>query len=912
MSFTDKALLRRHKKESRKVVNFKGDGTKSSTTTSSQRAQTREELSSIRKSLPIYEHRQVLVESIRKNRNLILVGETGSGKTTQIPQYLYEEGFAKKGMIAVTQPRRVAAITVADRVAQECGVELGAEVGYTIRFDDKTSDKTKIKYMTDGMLLREIQLDPMLRRYTTILLDEAHERTLNTDILFALLKKLQIKRPELRVIAMSATLDADKFSTYFNNAPVAIVPGRTFRVDSYFTKDEATDISEAAITTVLQIHQEKPLDGDILVFLSGAEEIEAARRGIEERAKALPSTAPQIVVFPLYSTLSPDVQLQAFTPTPAGHRKVVVATNIAETSITLHGIKYVVDSGRAKVKAFHQKTGLETLAEQIISRAEAFQRSGRSGREREGECFRLYPEEFFKTMPASVEPEILRTPMTAAVLQLKALGIDDIRSFDFIDKPSSRILKKAVLELLQLEALDMEGKITDLGRAMVEFPVEPCYARILIASARPPILGDSSSDAGGGGGAKAKTKTKEGLPVFPPCSDEMVTLVAALSVDSLLTTPPRGTTMAAKRTFAKYIVARNKFVSPFGDLITSLEILRQYEAALPALRDRWCKENFVNPRNAAMALKVRLQLVEILESRGYPLVSCRFNAEKEKERSISLTADSDFATDVYEPVRKCLITGLANKLAKRQYDGTYAMMNGTDISIHPSSCIHGRTMSGRAAGSAGAGTIGGVQVGQTLQSKHSFVPGRDGVEKPKKHPYECLLYHELVFTTKNYIRGVVAVDEEWLYEVAPRSFDRSVSHESGKSAALKEFEDFNSSKHSHTNTLMKGQRTAFANLQSKALPSTVSLSVSGSSHVKHVASKVTSASSHPNPSRQNHSQQHHSKPEKRQAVHVNTNVMSQSNVYTPKSNFKQKSHHSHNSHNHSHNYGEKNKKQRFF
>lgn len=483
----------------------------------------------------------------------------------------------------MTQPRRVAAITVAQRVAEEMGVELGGLVGYTIRFDDVSSAETKIKYLTDGMLLREIQVDPRLSRYSVVMLDEAHERTLNTDILFALLKRLQAtQRPDLRVIAMSATLDAAKFSTYFYDAPVALVPGRTHKVDVNYTEEPVSDVVEACVTTAMGIHLDKPLGGDVLCFMAGSDDIDTAKQVLEDRAKLLPAGAPGLVVVPMYSTLSPEQQLKAFEPTPPGARKVVFATNIAETSITLSGIKYVIDTGVAKVKQFVPSTSVEWLSAHPISKAEAFQRSGRSGRESEGECFRLMTEEAFLELPTSVVPEILRCSMASAVLALKFIGVDDVLHFDFIDKPDKKALKQAIVDLISLGALSAADMcITKLGRLMAEFPLEPHYSKVLIASADPTIAVDESGDAyiehqqrveqlkaahekkrnkkaaaaaaaaSGAAGAKGKdlsaVTTAVGaddldLPPVPTpfdaCSFEMATLVAAISADQILVTVP--------------------------------------------------------------------------------------------------------------------------------------------------------------------------------------------------------------------------------------------------------------------------------------------------------------------------------------------------------------------------------------
>jgi len=316
-----------------------------------------------------------MIQAVQDNQILIVIGETGSGKTTQITQYLAEEGFATKGLIGCTQPRRVAAMSVAKRVAEECGVQLGAEVGYTIRFEDCTSPETKIKYMTDGMMLRECLIDTDLSRYSVIMLDEAHERTIHTDVMFGLLKKVIKKRKDLKLIVTSATLDAVKFSSYFYEAPIFTIPGRTFPVEILYTKEPETDYLDAALITVMQIHLSEP-PGDILLFLTGQEEIDTSCEILFERMKQLGPDVPELIVLPVYSALPSEMQTRIFEPAPPGSRKIVIATNIAETSLTIDGIYYVVDPGFVKQKVYNSKTGIDQLMVTPISQAQAKQRAG--------------------------------------------------------------------------------------------------------------------------------------------------------------------------------------------------------------------------------------------------------------------------------------------------------------------------------------------------------------------------------------------------------------------------------------------------------------------------------------------------------------------------------------------------------
>ena len=308
------------------------------------------------------------------NQILVVIGETGSGKTTQMTQYMAEAGFTSRGIIGCTQPRRVAAMSVAKRVAEEFGCRLGQEVGYSIRFEDCTSPETVIKYMTDGMLLRECLVDTELTRYSMIMLDEAHERTIHTDVLFGLLKGLLKRRKDLKLICTSATLDAEKYSTYFLECPIFTIPGRTFPVEILYTKAPETDYLDAALITVMQIHLSEP-PGDVLLFLTGQEEIDTACQILYERMKSLGPNLPELIILPVYSALPSEMQTRIFEPAPPGARKVVVATNIAEASLTIDGIYYVVDPGFVKQKAYNAKVGMDSLVVVPISQASARQRA---------------------------------------------------------------------------------------------------------------------------------------------------------------------------------------------------------------------------------------------------------------------------------------------------------------------------------------------------------------------------------------------------------------------------------------------------------------------------------------------------------------------------------------------------------
>ena len=439
--------------------------------------------------LPVFEYRADFMRLLNEHQCIVLVGETGSGKTTQIPQWCveYSTSTGTKG-VACTQPRRVAAMSVAQRVSEEMDVTLGEQVGYSIRFEDCSSPYTVLKYMTDGMLLREGMSDPMLDSYQVILLDEAHERTLATDLLMGVLKEVIKQRSDLKLVIMSATLDAGKFQQYFDNAPLMNVPGRTHPVEIFYTPEPERDYLEAAIRTVIQIHMSEEAPGDLLLFLTGQEEIEEACKRIKREMDTLGPDVGELKCIPLYSTLPPNLQQRIFEPAPPNKpngvgRKVVVSTNIAETSLTIDGVVFVIDPGFAKQKVYNPRIRVESLLVSPISKASAQQRAGRAGRTRPGKCFRLYTEKAYKNeMKDDTYPEILRSNLGSVVLQLKKLGIEDLVHFDFMDPPAPETLMRALELLNYLAALDDDGNLTDLGAIMAEFPLDPQLAKMLIAS----------------------------------------------------------------------------------------------------------------------------------------------------------------------------------------------------------------------------------------------------------------------------------------------------------------------------------------------------------------------------------------------------------------------------------------------
>ena len=583
-----------------------------------------------RESLPVFRFRKQLIEAVHSNQLLVVVGDTGSGKTTQLTQYLAEAGFANHGMIGCTQPRRVAAMSVAKRVAEEVGCTLGHEVGYTIRFEDRTSPETRIKYMTDGMLQREVLLDPHLRKYSVIMLDEAHERTIATDVLFALLKKTLKRRADLKVIVTSATLDADKFSEYFNKCPIFTIPGRTYPVEIMYSREPESDYLDAALVTVMQIHITEPI-GDILLFLTGQEEIDTSAEILYERMKALGPNVPELVILPVYSALPSEMQSKIFEPAPSGGRKVVIATNIAETSVTIDGIYYVIDPGFVKQNAYDPKLGMDSLVVTPISQAQAKQRAGRAGRTGPGKCFRLYTENAFQSemLPTTI-PEIQRQNLSHTILMLKAMGINDLLHFDFMDPPPTNTMLTALEELYALSALDDEGLLTRLGRKMADFPMEPSLAKVLIYS------------------------------VDQSCSDEMLSIVAMLSVQTVFYRPKEKQTQADQK--------KSKFHDPHGDHLTLLNVYNGWRNA--KFSNAWCFENFIQYRAMKRAQDVRQQIVSIMERYKHSLVSCGRNTNK---------------------IRQALCSGFFRNAARKDpQEGYKTLVEGTPVYLHPSSALFGK------------------------------------------------------------------------------------------------------------------------------------------------------------------------------------------------------------------------------
>jgi len=592
--------------------------------------------------LPVYKNKIHILYLVEKYQVVIVVGQTGSGKTTQIPQYLYEAGWTSNGkMIACVQPRRVAATTMADRVAKEMGVNLGLEVGYSVRFDEKYDEVlTKIKYMTDGMLFREMMIDPLLSRYNVIMIDEAHERSIYTDLIIGLIKKILKKRNDLKIIIASATLDVETFYNFYNNnrtddntkdnVAIISVEGRNFPIDVIYLKEPCDNYINKAIETALKIHiKEEP--GDILIFLTGKDEVNEVVQELTDRSYNL-NKKMKLLALPIYSGLDTEDQMKVFEKPPPNTRKVVVATNIAEASITINGINYVIDCGFVKIKAFNPSTGMENLMIVSCSKPSVQQRSGRAGRTNAGKVYRLYTEDAFKALQNNTVPEIQRSNLATIILQLKALGIENILRFNFLSSPPAQLVVRALELLYSLNALDDYGRLTDpFGMRLAEFPVEPMLGTMLLNSQK-----------------------------FE-CGKEILTIAAMISVENIFICPNSAKHEADEE--------KRKFSVEEGDHITYINV---YNAFLENKKSsKWCYKHFLNYHSLLQAVSVRNQLVKYFHRFNLSIKSC----------------DGDI-----DRLRKCIVTGFFSQAAKLQMDGSYkTVRDDVELHIHPVSVLFKRS-----------------------------------------------------------------------------------------------------------------------------------------------------------------------------------------------------------------------------
>ncbi|GAY44055.1 hypothetical protein CUMW_079330 [Citrus unshiu] len=684
--------------------------------------------------LPILQYEEKIVETVEQNPVVVVIGETGSGKSTQLSQILHRHGYTKSGIIGVTQPRRVAAVSVARfsltyyvvvrrRVAQELGVRLGEEVGYAIRFEDRTSERTLIKYLTDGVLLREILSNPDLSPYSVIILDEAHERSLNTDILLGLVKRLvNLRASKLKILITSATLDGEKVSKFFSNCPTLNVPGKLYPVEILHSKERPTSYLESALKTAIDIHVREP-EGDVLIFMTGQDDIEKLVSKLEDKIQSLDEgSCMDAVILPLHGSLPPEMQaiayllfemgragerptVRVFSPPPPNCRRFIVSTNIAETSLTVDGVVYVIDCGYVKQRQYNPSSGMYSLDVVQISKVQANQRVGRAGRTRPGKCYRLYPSTVYHDEFLDVTvPEIQRSSLAGSVLYLKSLDLSDINvlKFDFLDPPSSESLEDALKQLYLIDAIDENGSITSIGRTMAELPLEPSLSRMLM----------EANEYG--------------------CLSQALTVAAMLSAETTLL-PGRSKSTEKKR---KHTPLELPDGSGWGDHIQLLQIYECWDECDYDVN--WVKDNGLQVRGMMFVKDIRKQLCQIMQKIAKGSLDVRANHRWKESRQD------------YRKLRKALCVGYANQLAERMiHHNGYRTLGFKPqlVQVHPSS--------------------------ELKTDEEGLLPN-------------YVVYHELIATSRPYMRNVCAVEMQWVMPILKKLEKIDINKLSGGAGQMEE------------------------------------------------------------------------------------------------------------------------------
>ena len=580
--------------------------------------------------LPVYTHKDRILEALEKNSVIVVESPTGSGKTTQLPIILYEAGYTARGMIGVTQPRRIATLSVSDFIARQLGTTVPGLVGYKMRFEDKTTPATQIKIMTDGILLQEIKGDDTLSAYSVLIVDEAHERSLNIDFILGLLKRVLELRPNFKVIISSATINEEVFSSYFNDCPIVRIDTPMYPVTIVYDPPDPELGEEGLLKKIVSIVErciDEKRKGDILIFLSGEQQIKNCMAALYSQPYRR-----KLHILPLYARLSKEEQERVFIPPPRGKIKVIIATNIAETSVTIDGITTVIDSGLAKINYYNPRTYTSSLIEGPISKASCNQRKGRAGRTRPGTCYRLYTKEEFDARPLFTTEEILRTDLSEVVLRMAELGIRDFESFDFISPPGKQGIVSAVETLFLLDALNPDRSLSNIGKMMVQFPLIPRHARMIV----------------------------EAILRYPDVLEDLLTAASFLTGNSPFLLP-QGEELEARK-------AHHTFQDPAGDFVSYLKILRAYDRA--ENKEKFCDRYFLDARVMAEIRNVKDQLALIVADMGIPLSSSRGSVRE------YLSAVS---------------RGLIQFVCARSGRDGYRSLTAEKILIHPSSVMYRET-----------------------------------------------------------------------------------------------------------------------------------------------------------------------------------------------------------------------------
>lgn len=583
------------------------------------------------KKLPVYEQKDKILEVLQNNQVIVVQSPTGSGKTTQIPVILHEAEFSKSGIIAVTQPRRIAALSVSEFISKQLGTSYPGLVGYKMRFEDKTDSSTKIKIMTDGILLQEMKLDPWMTKYSVVMVDEAHERSLNIDFVLGLLKRVLQARPEFKVIVSSATMNAEAFSSYFGNCPIVNIDTITYPVSVIYdppaisastTSPAACDALLSKIESTIQRVLSNRVSGDILIFLPGEKIIKDCMQKLYKSF-----FARKIHIIPLYGRLAKEEQERVFDSAPLGKKKVIISTNIAETSVTIPGITVVIDSGLAKLNFYNPRTFTSSLIETPVSKASCNQRKGRAGRTQEGTCYRLYPRKDYETRQMYTLEEIFRTDLSEVVLRMSELGITEFEQFDFISPPGREGIISAIETLNLLKALEKDNTLSEIGKLMVKFPLMPRLSRIIV----------------------------ESILHYPQVLEETIIASAFLSAQSPFILPP-GEEMEAR-------IAHHAFRDVQGDFVSYVKLFRKF--VLQEDTEKFCEKNYLDHRILLEIKNIKEQLELIVSDMGIPIL----NGGK----------TDDYLT--------CIASGMIQFIAVRDGKENYKTLTADNIQIHPGSCM---------------------------------------------------------------------------------------------------------------------------------------------------------------------------------------------------------------------------------